>query len=52
MTNKFPALDPTTAWYEYLSYQECCRSLNVPESLQRWMNYQKFYKNDFKELKS
>jgi hypothetical protein len=49
MTEQFPALDKTTPWYEYLSYQECCRSLNRPESLTKWIRYHQYYKNDFKE---
>ena len=27
---ELPALDPTTPWYEWNSYCECCRSLNAP----------------------
>jgi len=41
---KFPELDPTTPWFEYLSYQECCRSLGVKESLTRFMRYNQYYK--------
>jgi len=47
--NQLPTLDPTTPYYEYLSYQECCRSLNIPENLTKWLRYQQYYKNDFKE---
>ena len=47
--NKLEALDITTPWYEYLSYRECCNSLKVKESLTKWINYQKLYKNNFKE---
>jgi hypothetical protein len=52
MNEKLPALDPTTPWYEYLSYQECCRSLNRPERLSGWLRYQQYYKNNFKEGKN
>lgn len=46
---KFPPLDKTTPWYSYLSYQECCKSLGVDESLTRWIRYNNYYKNQFKE---
>lgn len=39
-----PALDPTTPEYEFLSYQECCRSLGVPVRLQSFMRYQSYLK--------
>ena len=41
---EFPALDSTTSFYEFLSYQECCRSLNQPVSLTRFMRYQNYLK--------
>jgi hypothetical protein len=39
-------LDPTTPWYEFLSYIECCRSLNPPghPSLTRFMRYHEYLK--------
>lgn len=37
-------LDNTTSWYEYLSYQECCRSLNIKESLSKFIKYNTYYK--------
>ena len=45
--SKYPALDSTTPFYEFLSYQECCESLNVPEqpSLERFMSYRKYLKS-------
>lgn len=42
---KYPSLDPTTPWYEFLSYQECCWSLNVPVSLHRFMRYNAYLKS-------
>lgn len=40
----YPALDPTTSFYEFLSYQECCRSLGVPVRLQSFMRYHAYLK--------
>ena len=37
--SKFPTLDPTTPWYEFLSYQECCWSLNRPVRVTGFMRY-------------
>lgn len=31
--------DYTTPWFEFLSYQECCFSLGVPVSLNRFLRY-------------
>lgn len=42
--NGFPVLDPTTPWYEFLSYQECCWSLEKPVSLSRFMRYNNYLK--------
>ncbi len=41
-----PALDPTTPWFEWLSYCECCVSLNVPGQphLGRFMRYRQYLK--------
>ena len=41
---RYPALDPTTPHYEFNSYLECCKSLNVTPSLQRFMSYQRYFK--------
>lgn len=38
------ALDSTTPWYEFLSYCECCRSLGVTPSVQRFLAYNSYYK--------
>lgn len=40
----FPTLDPTTPWYEFLSYQECCWSLGRPVRLQSFMRYNAYLK--------
>ena len=42
---KYPALDPTTSHYEFNSYVECCESLGVTPSLQRFMRYQNYLKS-------
>lgn len=42
----YPTLDPTTPWYEWLSYCECCESLQVPGQphLGRYMRYRSYLK--------
>jgi hypothetical protein len=44
---RYPALDPTTAHYEFNSYVECCESLNVPgqPSIGRFMAYRRYLKS-------
>ncbi len=46
---EYPALDPTTPYYEFLSYQECGKSLNVPISIQKFMRYNSYYKEIMNE---
>lgn len=41
---KYPALDPTTSFYEFTSYLECCNSLGVKPSLTRFMRYNNYLK--------
>lgn len=41
----YPALDTTTPHYEFNSYVECCESLGVTPSLQRFMGYNKYLKS-------
>jgi hypothetical protein len=43
---KYHVLDPTTPWYEWLSYCECCYSLQVPGQphLGRYMRYRNYLK--------
>lgn len=43
--NGLPELDPTTAWYEFLSYQECCWSLGVKPSVNKFIRYNQYFKN-------
>ena len=40
----YPKLDPTTSFYEFLSYQECCWSLEQPVSLKRFLRYNAYLK--------
>ena len=42
---RYHVLDPTTPWFEWLSYQECCCSLGVTPSLTRFMWYNEYFKN-------
>ena len=37
-------LDFTTPWAEFLSYQECCWSLNRPVKLGSFMRYRQYLK--------
>ena len=41
---KYPALDPTTPFFEFLSYQECCFSLNRPVKVTNFMRYNAYLK--------
>lgn len=43
---KNQTLDPTTPWYEWLSYCECCYSLKVSgqPSITRFMKYRNYLK--------
>lgn len=49
--SEYQTLDPTTPWFEYLSYQECCRSLNLKESLTRFQRYNEYYKSVLEDVK-
>jgi len=42
-----PALDPTTPWYEWNSYCECCRSLDAPGQPRhsRFLAFQRYLKS-------
>jgi hypothetical protein len=40
----YPALDPTTPYYEFNSYVECCKSLNRPIRIGSFMRYNAYYK--------
>lgn len=39
----YHVLDPTTPWFEFLSYQECCWSLNRPVRLGSFLRYNQYY---------
>lgn len=43
---EYPALDPTTPYYEFLTYCLCCASLEVPNQprLGRYMAYRRYLK--------
>jgi hypothetical protein len=41
--------DPTAPWYEFISYIRCCESLGVKPSLQRFMAYQRYFKEIMNE---
>lgn len=46
------ALDPTTPWYEFLSYCECCWSLEFTPSVQRFLSYSAYYRSVNVQLQS
>jgi hypothetical protein len=46
---KYPALDPTTPYYEFNSYLECCQSLNIKPSMNRFLAYNRYYKSVIEE---
>lgn len=37
--------DPTSPWFEFISYVRCCESLEISVSLTRFFTYQKYYKS-------
>jgi len=43
---EFPALDPTTSWYEFNSYIECCESLGIKDQpkIGRFLRYRRYLK--------
>jgi hypothetical protein len=44
--------DPTTPWFEFISYLRCCESLNIIPSVSRFMAYNNYYQNYGKQSKS
>lgn len=42
-----PTLDETTPWYEFLSYLDCCQSLNPPgqPNINRFLSYRNYLKS-------
>lgn len=43
-----PALDPTTPQYEFNSYLECCNSLQIKPSMNRFLAYNRYYNSVLK----
>lgn len=39
----YSPLDSTTPYYEFLSYVECCKSLNVKPSITRFVKYNQYF---------
>lgn len=39
----YSPLDLTTPYYEFLSYVECCKSLNVKPSITRFVKYNQYF---------
>jgi len=46
---EFPALDPSTPYYEFLSYIECCNSLQIKPSMNRFLAYNRYYNSIIQE---
>lgn len=40
---ELPALDPTTSFYEFLSYQSCCWSLGIEPSVHKFLVYNDYF---------
>ena len=40
---RYPALDSTTPWYEFISYLECNKSLNQKSSVNRFIKYNRYF---------
>ena len=41
----YHVFDYSTPWFEWLSYLECCESLNVKPSLNRFLRYNSYYRS-------
>ena len=37
--------DPTSAWYEFVSFCRCCESLGVPVRVQSFIRYNAYLKS-------
>ncbi len=35
--------DPTSPWWEFISYLRCCESLGIEPSVGRFMSYQRYF---------
>jgi hypothetical protein len=42
---EYVVLDPTTPWFEWLSYSEACESLGFKPSLTRFLRYNAYYRS-------
>lgn len=42
-------LDPSTSYFEFHSYLECCQSLNILPSVTRFVIYNELWNKQFKE---
>jgi hypothetical protein len=45
----FPKMDPTTPHYEFNSYLECCNSLQIKPSMNRFLAYNRYYNSVLKK---
>jgi len=45
----YHVLDPTTPWYEWMSYLECCYSLQTKPSMNRFLAYNRYYNSIVKK---
>ncbi len=45
----YHVLDPMTPWYEWMSYLECCQSLNIKPSMNGFLAYNRYYKSVIEE---
>jgi hypothetical protein len=41
----YPSFDTSTPWFEFQSYIETCKSLDVKPSVQRFLAYNRYFKS-------
>lgn len=41
--------DPSSPWFEFISYIRCCESLDVTPSMNRFLAYNRYYKSVLNE---
>ena len=41
--------DPTSPWFEFVSYIRCCESLGVVPSMNRFLVYNRYYQSVLNE---
>jgi hypothetical protein len=46
---EFPQMDPTTPWYNFNLYVDCCNSLGFKPSITSYIRYNEYYKALFTE---